>query len=295
VSPRLFGPVVLFALAAAPAASQMRPTVASADAQVRSLCEALHTLPAKRKGDCCGTAPASLADACVRELSASLQRGALALAVSPLDRCRAESSRQLQGCDWVGALGPAPPDACREAMEGRLEAGARCRSSLECPAGWFCRGAGPGREGLCAAPGAPGTRCEVPSDTLAAFTSARDDPRHPVCVGYCIKGQCLPFSAAGGPCQSSTQCRPGLNCIAGQCLEQTLPKIGEACPGHTLCDAGAYCQEGRCQALKSAGEACILPFECRAFECLKTPAAPQGTCGNPCGAASPSPSAATLR
>jgi len=32
---------------------------------------------------------------------------------------------------------------------------------------------------------------------LAAFARAKDDPRHPTCDGLCIRGQCLPFAAAG--------------------------------------------------------------------------------------------------
>lgn len=288
-SRRLVGAGVLLALLAAPAASQTRPTAAKADAQARSLCDALHTLPAERKRQCCGTDPSSLADICIRELSASLRSGALTLDPPQLDRCMAEVPRLLEGCDWVGPLGPKLPDVCREAMQGQLKAGTRCRSSLECSAGLFCKGVGPGREGLCAAPGAAGRRCEVPSDNLAAFTAAKDDPRHPVCEGVCIKGQCLPFSAAGGGCQSSSGCKRGLNCIAGRCQEHPLPRVGEACPGNTRCEAGAYCQTGECKTLKSTGEACALPFECRAFECVKAPVASQGTCGNPCGPAARPP------
>lgn len=290
---RAFGPrpavgiaAILALLAAAGSAETARPGTAKPDPLAERLCDALHTLPAKRKSQCCGTTPSSLAGICSQELSASIRRGAATLDAAQVDRCTAETSRQLEGCDWVTPLLPKLPDACRDVVRGRLKAAARCRSSLECPDGLSCKGVGPEQKGVCAAAGVARERCEVPADSLAAFTRTKDDPRHPVCDGFCIKGQCLPFSPLGGVCQSSSQCTPGLNCISGRCQQRPLPGIGEPCRGNTGCEAGASCQTGRCLALKNAGEACALPFECRAFECVKPQGAQFGTCGEPCGAPS---------
>jgi len=253
------------------------------------LCDALHALPAKRKSECCGTTASSLAGLCARELAASIRSAAATLDAAQVERCTAATSRQLEGCGWVTPVLPNLPEACRNIIQGRLKAGVRCGSSVECQDGLFCRGVGPESQGICTAPAAAHTRCEVPADNLAAFTRGEEDPRHAVCDGFCIKGQCLPFSPAGGSCESSSQCRPGLNCIARHCQGEPLPKIGEPCPDHTACQAGAYCQAGHCAALKNAGEPCALPFECRAFECVKSPGAQTGSCGEPCGPLTSSP------
>ena len=259
------------------------------DTLAQRLCDALHTLPAARKKECCGTTLSSLAGVCTQELSASLRSGAVTLDPAQIDRCAVQTAKQLEGCDWVTPLVPRPPDACLDVVHGQRKAGTRCRSSVECLDGLFCRAAAPGREGVCAAPRAARTRCDVPADNLAAFTRAEDDGRHLGCEGLCIKGQCLPFSPAGGRCQSSAACMPGLHCISGQCQDRPLPKIGESCAGSTSCGAGAYCEAGRCAALKNEGESCTLPTECRAIECVVAPGATAGKCGNPCGLSSRPP------
>jgi hypothetical protein len=253
----------------------------SPDPLARRLCDALHALPAERKNQCCGTGSSHLANVCSEELSVSLRTGAVGLDAAAIDRCAAETSRQLEGCDWVTPLAPSLPEACQGLVRGRLKPGARCRSSLECGDGLYCRGVSPTAEGVCAAPAAPRTRCEVPADNLAAFARARDDARHPSCDGLCLKGQCLPFAAAGGTCTSGAQCLPGLHCIGGRCEDRPLPKRGEPCLGKT-CGAGAFCDAGRCAALKGEGAPCALPFECRALACVTSPAAKVGKCGAPC-------------
>lgn len=255
------------------------------DALARRLCDALHALPAERKRECCGRPLSSLADVCADELSASLRRGAIAIDGATVDQCAAETARQLAGCEWVTPLMPGLPEACRGPLRGRLPAGDRCRSSLECPDGLYCRGLGTGKDGVCTAPGAARARCEVPADNLAAFTRTRDDSRHPVCDGLCVKGQCVPYAPPDGACRSSAQCTPGLQCLGGRCQKRALPKRGESCAAGDACDEGAHCQAGRCLPSKGAGERCRTPFECRALECAKAPGAEIGTCGDPCGPA----------
>jgi len=148
-----------------------RPASTKPDSLAQRLCDALHTLPTRRKKECCGRAPPSLAAVCAQELSASIRNRAVGLDAATIDWCAAETSRQLERCDWVTPLMPKLPDACRNIAHGRLKgAGARCRSSFECPDGLFCKGVRPGKDGICAAPGASRTRCEVPADNLAAFT-----------------------------------------------------------------------------------------------------------------------------
>lgn len=269
-----------------------KPAAAAGDeALARRLCDALHALPAKRKQACCG-AGASLATVCTQELTAAVGRGTVVLGAAAVDRCAAAAAKQFEGCGWVTALQPELPQACRGLIDGKLKAGATCRSSLECVEGLYCRGASPTGPGVCSPPQPPRTACEIPADNLAAFTREKDDPRHPECQGRCAKGQCLPLTPAAGPCASSALCAPGLNCIAGHCESRPLPKVGESCPGKTECEAGAFCQDGKCVALKEQGESCRLPFECRGLTCDKAPGASVGTCGDPCGRlASPPPAA----
>lgn len=267
------------------AAATESPSLAKPDPLAQRLCDALHALPAKRKGECCGAAhTSSLAGLCGQELTASVRRGAVTIDAAGTAKCAEETARQLEGCGWVTPLLPQQPQACSGLMHGTLKAGAACHSSLECVDGLYCRGVGPRNTGVCGAPAAPRRRCEIPADNLAAFTGAKGDPRHPECQGRCVKGLCLPFLAPGAACASSGLCPPGLNCIAGRCQDRPLPKLGEACSGRTVCEAGASCHGGQCKALKNAGEPCAQPFECRALRCVKAPGARAGTCGEPCAA-----------
>jgi hypothetical protein len=278
------GAALLLALTASGAAAETAPEdPIQQHPQAVALCDALHTLPAKRKQECCGRVSPSLAVVCVQELSASLGRGAVSVDRAAVERCASDVSRQLEGCQWVTPLLPPAPESCRSLVAGKLAKGAACRSSLECADGFFCRGVRPDQAGACASPAAAGSRCEVPADNLASFTGSREDPRHLVCDGLCVKGQCLPVAPAGGACESSARCRPGLNCISGTCQDSPLPRVGESCAGNTSCVAGAFCQAGRCAAAKGAGEACASPVECQAFQCVVAAGSKTGACAEPCG------------
>jgi hypothetical protein len=259
------------------------PEAGAAEPLARRWCEVMHALPAERKGECCGTTPGSLAEPCTGALGAALRRGALSIDAAALERCAAEASRELEGCGWVGPRPPKPPSACTTLIEGKLESGGSCRSSLECLDGLYCRGATAEGVGVCAAPATPGGRCAAPADNLAAFSGLRDDPRHPECRGLCIKGQCLAFAGAGGACPSSAICGHGLRCIAGRCQEPPRRKIGESCEGHAACDEGTYCSAGRCAPVKGGGETCSLPAECGGLACERSRNADTGTCADPCG------------
>jgi hypothetical protein len=270
-----------------PAPTRPGPASRTADAALaRRLCDILHEQPARRRGECCGaTAAASLAPACAREVTAALGRGTVTLDAAAVERCAAETTRQLDGCGWVRPQLPPLPPACGGLVAGSLPAGRSCRSSLECAEPLYCRGLSPARPGTCGRPALARERCENLADNLAAFTRAGDDPRHRPCAGRCVRGQCLPFVAAGGTCTASPACAPGLNCLAGRCADRPLPAVGEPCPGKTLCAAGAFCQAGRCVAIKQAGEPCVLPIECRALACTRVPGARTGACADPCATA----------
>ena len=256
---------------------------AQPESLARRLCDALHALPMGRRAACCGQpAGSSLADECSRTLSLSLADRAVRLDAAEVDRCVAAASHAVEGCDWVGALAPLPPEACRAVIHGQLTAGGRCRSALECGEGLACRGVGPTTPGTCAAPAAPGAACASAADTLASEASQIGyEEHHPECNGFCQKGRCTAFVPLGGACVSSVQCAPGSHCALGRCT------------------AGAELAA----ILKSVGEACSSPFECKGG-CLKPEGAERGVCGMQCSTwppagytppvyASPSPSQKT--
>jgi hypothetical protein len=257
------------------------------DPLAQRLCDAIHTLPVKRKSECCpGEGSSNLAPLCAQELSASIRRGAVRVDAAGIDRCTQETSSELEGCGWVNPTLPPLPHGCDGLVQGTLPAGAKCESSVECADGLHCKSVTPLAPGICSAPSAARTSCEVPADNLVTLLRTRTDPRHPECQGRCVRGECLPFVEAGGACAASATCASGLNCIAGHCEKNPLPKAGEPCPGKTACDTGAYCSpEGRCVALKNAGESCSQPFECRGLACAKAPGEKSGKCGEPCGSA----------
>src|SRR5262249_42312769 len=160
---------------------------------------------------CCSQpAGGNLAEECTRTLSEALSDGAIRLEEREVERCVAEASRALEGCDWVRPLAPLPPEACRNVVHGRPAAAARAAPGLECADGLACRGVGPTTPGLCAAPAPPGASCTAGADTLASEASQVGyEERHPECSGFCQKGRCMAFVTVGGACLSNAQCAPG--------------------------------------------------------------------------------------
>jgi hypothetical protein len=247
-------------------------------------CDALQTLPETRKAQCCGTSPTGgVANECARELNRSLRDHAITLDPADVERCAAESSRALDGCDWVTPYLPRTAASCRGILHGRLEAGARCRSSLECRDGLACRGNGTTVPGVCAPPGVAGVSCGGAPDTLQTYARQTDDDmRHPECAGFCFRGRCSPFISLGGMCSADQQCAPGSHCASRRCVKGPRPTLGEACEG-TTCDGALVCVEGHCSQAKKAGERCTQPFECEAT-CLSPSSDSPGTCGMKCSA-----------
>lgn len=268
--------------------SEPEPAAFVAEPLAERYCAAVHALPAARRKACCHAAAASLADVCVRHLSEALRRGTVTLDAAAIDRCAADTERELAGCGWVTPLAPKPAPSCAGLLRGTLAQGGACDSSLECADGLYCRGLALDSPGQCSAPAAARAPCETPADNLAAFTAAGDDPRHRACDGRCAMGLCLPFAEDGEPCPARSACRPGLNCLDGRCADRPLPALGEPCAGGSGCESG-FCQDGVCGAFKERGAPCRQPFECRGRVCEKPRGAAEGVCGDPCGSAAPDP------
>jgi hypothetical protein len=269
--------------ASAEADEAVKPVYAGAvtapDPAARSLCQALHGLPEERRASCCGGAPRRvLADECTRMLSLALQSGALALDAERTSRCIAAIERTLQGCDWVGPAGAPLPEPCLALAVGHRERGGRCRSALECQKGLRCQGLGPTQPGVCDAPGAPTTACELGVDALATYL--RQDAReHPECSGTCVRRTCVPASAVGGACSAAVRCGPDAHCAGGRCAPGRFALAGEAClPG--ACQPDAVCTEGICAQRKVRGKPCRQDQECLGA-CLR-PDGGTGVCGPRC-------------
>lgn len=269
-------------------------TSAPAVPLAEKLCDGLSTAPEKKRSTCCKTTPAVvITGECTRALSAAIRHNAIALDAKAVDACLAAFDRTLEGCDWVGPFPPGPPPECQGILEGKLAAGTKCRSSLECSGDKRCVGLGPTTVGRCA-PGAPeGESCGGTVDALAGFTRQNDvDKRHPECEDRCIKHKCSPPVAENGACLISSDCQDGMQCLVGtgvapktgvplrKCVAGKAPaKDGEPCPGGA-CEGSLQCIRGKCAARKAGGEACADDFECRGG-CLKD-GGTKGTCGPRC-------------
>ena len=272
------------ALMSAPAPAPLPSAqLAEVNALAATVCTSLHKLAAQRRGECCGTAPAADVSAvCSGMLGEALMRGALTVDPAAAAQCGQDMAKQLQGCDWVGALPPMPPLSCRSLVTGRLPIGERCDTSLACNDGLYCQGAGPGVSGVCARPAAAGARCDIPSDNVSVLLHAKDDPRHPSCDGSCVRGQCLARQDEGGSCASSAMCRDGLNCIEGTCSTAPLAASGATCSATLPCAEGLVCSDGTCASPGGTDATCTLPFECRSLACIKQEGEAQGRCADVC-------------
>jgi hypothetical protein len=259
------------------------------------LCNALTTDRERKRADCCKTSPGIvLSEPCARQLSAAIRHNALALEEKDVDACIAASNKALQGCDWVGPFPPPPPTECQGIFKGKLAAGTKCRSSLECEGALRCHGLGPTTPGKCGPANAAEETCGGTEDSLATYTRQDDvDKRHPECKDRCIKHKCQPPVGEGGACLITNDCQDGMQCVPSgapstrpgivpkKCVAGKAPgKDGEACPGGT-CEAPLECIRGKCTSRKAGGEACTDDFECRGG-CLKADGGAKGVCGPRC-------------
>jgi hypothetical protein len=263
----------------------------------QKLCDALTTLPEKKRAACCKTSPGVvLATECTRQLGAALRHNALTVDDKDVDACIAAFDKTLDGCDWVGPFPPGPPTACQGIFKGKLAAGQKCRSSLECAGDLRCKDLGPTTVGKCGLAGTgEETSCGGTVDSLATYTRQNDvDRRHPECKERCIKHKCQTPIGEGGACLISSDCTDGLQCLPAtggvaqkngqpsrKCVAGMAPaKEGEPCPGGA-CEGSLQCIHGKCAARKAGGEACTDDFECRGG-CLKSDGGTKGTCGPRC-------------
>jgi len=267
-----------------PGARSVYPLDAGApDPIVHELCSALHDLPEQRRAACCDQGSGVVVTSeCERMLTFAVGSRAASLDALEVDRCVAAMQKAHEGCDWVGPFPPETPAECQGLVHGSLDAGAPCRSSLECAKGLRCHGVGPTLGGVCGKAHEDGQACGAAVDTLAVFVKekAQVESVHPECAGYCDRLRCAPLLPLGEACRSGAQCADGA-CKAAKCAPRASAKPGEPCPSGE-CTGDARCIAGQCVERRDAGSACKTDFECRGA-CIRLDGGP-GTCGKRCDA-----------
>lgn len=251
------------------------------EALAKRYCDAVVDHPAKRRADCCKSVPSSPAAACERNLSDAVRAKALEIDEASLATCAREIEAQHAGCDWVGPNAPELPDACVKALVGRLPAGGRCRSSIECEGALHCRSVGAQEAGRCTPPQPRGAPCDPPLEGLAPFTRRASEVARTrrVCEGVCELRACADKKRDGEACAKPGDCMPGLACEKGACTA-ARGKLGGPCLAG--CDSDARCVDGTCKKPKLPGAACARHEECARGGCSKKAGAKVGACGAAC-------------
>jgi hypothetical protein len=210
---------------------------------------------------------------------------------------------RLEGLDGYFAA----TETCLAAIQGTLESGADCAHDFECVSG-ACETAPCGKAccmGTCASRDLPeGSSCASDAECAAAT--------------YCADSEklCTRSRPAGAPCSSARECEEHLGCRSGVCqlsagegepcatgffacdafrdrcdelLARCVPAsiLGEPCSGPALngdCVGTAWCDQGTCRPLPSAGEPCVQGRCLGSYLCdmesmmCEPPAAPHETC-----------------
>ena len=176
------------------------------EASAVALCSAIHDLPQARRATCCAEAPRPLYyDECVRLLSSAVRAGHIEVDAAKLSDCRARVDAETRGCDWISPTLGAAPAECTAAVSGKLAAGERCSSSLECAGDMHCAGQGATSPGTCKPPQLLGAGCGAAVDSLATYLAVRGlEATKPDCADFCSlpSHRCEPVPVAGTACQA---------------------------------------------------------------------------------------------
>ena len=183
-------------------------------------------------------------------------------------RCRAfvPVGRACSAGEWecdpaiATCNGPIGGATCQRIAQ-RAAAGHSCRETEECADGLFCRTSGQGR--ACAARSKTGDACVDESGSCAELEAR------------CVAGRCQvrPFVLrAGEACREFTDCAAGLYCKGthggrdgGRCARQEGPDGACEALDFGACPVDAACYNGRCHRLRTSGQRCNSPLQCKAF------------------------------
>lgn len=252
-------------------------------------CELVYEVAESKRKECCPSVAFGNfrpTTECVRTLSFALHSASVGLDPAALDACEAAIRSEAKQCDWGGNM----PSVCKGIIRGTLDDGKSCKSTLECKEGTFCKELGVSTPGTCTKPQKEGERCSVAPDSLASFVAQDAEDKHPVCEGVCDRRKCIAPLALGAECRSAIPCGPGKRCQDMRCVNDTPPKLGEACS--QSCEPGARCVAGKCAPEKRIGDGCEADAECRSAFCDKGSG---GKCAMNCqvirAGSSPTPSA----
>jgi len=245
--------------AATSAATASATGVAKPAFDVDGFCEKTMGMPADR--ECEGDdeiIEGNKAGYCVTELTAARDAGRIAFDADQAAAC----VKAVQAAD--------PPlrdrrtlrdlglrfEACRKTAVGKQQAGAECKTTMECAAGRLCVGA------KCTEPAKADAACQPLKEvSLSNVTSS--------CASglYCAEGNCKPQVGEGKPCSSSPACQGDLRCRDGKCAKAAPLKEGAVCEADVDCGPKGHCaKEGKttaCRPRKAAGNDCLLDAECR--------------------------------
>ena len=128
-------------------------------------------------------------------------------------------------------------DAYRRVFQEAIALGAPCSTDELCAGG----------AGAC-----DGTRCVALPEIGAA------------CGGLCEWGaecvgeRCVAWRMEGATCERDNECAWGLECIGERCLARAA--VGEACSEDEACDVGLVCMDARCA--RPARTACAVEADC---------------------------------
>jgi hypothetical protein len=216
--------------------------------------------------DCTAQVREQLSEA-VTALEAAIEAGTARYRPSRMDDCLRELRRSDCGMDAAFAS-----DACLAALDGTVELGGDCQSTLECEGDAFCQNGGT-CPGQCVATGAVGAVCDDDSECQPELDCSPEQ-------------RCYAPPQEGASCGGSVpeSCADGAFCIgasegaSGECRapdEVFTAGSGDACNilDGTLCEPGLSCTilgvqgttiQGECAPRVAAGAACTLavPDQC---------------------------------
>jgi hypothetical protein len=167
---------------------------------------------------------------------------------------------------WIGACssGFTAIATCRAVEVGTVHAGGACATDGECIS-QACRG--DAFQGACRIGGTCfGDTAPAPVAVVQPCGSLGQAP----CVdgAYCSNNavtqgvDCVALQPAGSGCYSTYQCAYGLGCVTTTQTCETLPTLGQACPGGACRDFGTSCMNGTCTKVGAVGAPCATDNDC---------------------------------
>lgn len=195
---------------------------------------------------------------------AAIAKGKIKYSGDEMSRCVAEIANL--SCDTTTESYRAflNSPACLAVKAGTVHAGGACATGGECIS-QNC-GATACQEGACCS----GTCVGDTAPALVAVGQPCGSLGQAPCVdgAYCSNNavymgvDCVALQPAGSGCYSTYQCAYGLGCATTTQTCETLPTLGQACPGGACRDFGTSCMNGTCTKVGAVGATCATDNDC---------------------------------